>query len=656
MNRFVLLSLLFSVFMLGSDAYAAPVMPLMLPEAQAEVDEVADRVYLACQKQVHFLLSLVKPWDQDPQVKLLTESQSGEHWIRPNTGTLAGLCFLYRFGAYDESIVGVSRAVLLQDYILPMYRYLIMTHRTGTSVTGDGKPWGDAWQSAHWAHMMGRGGWWIWDSLPADIQEGIRRIIAHEADRFVGQTPPAQIQNDTKAEENAWNAQVLSVAAVLMPDDPRRAAWEDEFQRWAISSFLRQSDAECPTVIDGKPVREQFIGANIYEDFTLENHGIVHPDYMTTFSLLLGNELDYRLTGRQSPEALLWNVAGVYENLKWFSLPDGGFVYPSGQDWRLFRNCDWLTPHLYMAVFAGDPDAWSLALTCLDTLERMQARSDSGAAYLPEEFFFPSTQTDKAISLAYGWLTLQCTQTIVDQPDIRQGIRRFNEGKLILNRFAHAIHTLSWGKKVMFQCLPLRQDRLISPDYRIGIGSIYTLNHAKELDITLLDADVQSEDKTFKATLIIQHGDVAEAVIHIQSQADGTIEINETLTALRDFTSSRVLTGLIGVLNNQRWIDEKGHRTLAYRAKPTMAEKAKAFSSCSGESFMAAAQEIHLENILKIESRDTLSFAYYGAKEPEQARATDRLYLNAIPQEKEWSKGQELSSYSVTLRLLPPQD
>ena len=117
-----------------------------------------------------------------------------------------------------------------------------------------------------------------------------------------------------------------------------------------MSSFLSPADERSDTVVDGRPVREQFTGANIYDDFTLENHGIVHPDYMTAFSLTLGCTLDFVMTGRQPPEALLYNVAPIYENLKWFWLPDGGFVYPSGQDWGLFRNADWLFKHVLMAV------------------------------------------------------------------------------------------------------------------------------------------------------------------------------------------------------------------------------------------------------------------------------------------------------------------
>ncbi len=147
-------------------------------------------------------------------------------------------------------------------------------------------------------------------------------------------------------------------------------------------------------------------GANIYDDFTLENHGIVHPDYMTTFSLAAGCATDFRMSGRREPEAVMHNVGGIYENLKWFVLPDGGFVYPSGQDWQLFRNADWLRCHVLMSVLARDPDGWELGRRSLAALQKMQSRSESGAVYLPEETFFASSHSDLLRGLAESWLML----------------------------------------------------------------------------------------------------------------------------------------------------------------------------------------------------------------------------------------------------------
>ena len=257
---------------------AAAPMRLIEPHGTADLEKMDQQVYVAAEKLARYLRGLIRPWSEDPQMSLLTESRHDENHIRPNTGAVDGFCFLYRFGPYDESLVGASRRQLLQETILPMIRYLVATHVTGPRRTGDGRPWGDAWQSAHWAQMLGRGAWYVWDDLPGELRAEVARVVAHEADRIAGMQPPHQIRLDTKAEENAWNSRILSVAVLLLPSDPRRTGWEAAFQKWAMSSFLRPADAQCQTVIDGRTVAAQFSGANIYDDFTLENHDIVHPD------------------------------------------------------------------------------------------------------------------------------------------------------------------------------------------------------------------------------------------------------------------------------------------------------------------------------------------------------------------------------------------
>ncbi|MCL4194267.1 MAG: hypothetical protein KJZ87_21200, partial [Thermoguttaceae bacterium] len=86
------------------------VMPLKLPETRdAGAAAMQGELYEAASRLAHHLLESVHPWDKDPSLLLATESRSGEHWIRPNTGIVEGLAFLYRFGTYDEKTVGVGR-------------------------------------------------------------------------------------------------------------------------------------------------------------------------------------------------------------------------------------------------------------------------------------------------------------------------------------------------------------------------------------------------------------------------------------------------------------------------------------------------------------------------------------------------------------------
>jgi hypothetical protein len=613
------------------------------------VQDRADRLYLGTQRLAHYLIGELRPWADDPSLLLLTTSKSGEHSIRPNAGTAAGLAFLYRFGPYDKAVVGISRAELLQDKLVPIMRYLTTTHVTGSRPTSDGKNWGDAWQSAHWADKLGMAAWWAGRDLPADLTADVCRVIEHEAARFVDAQPPHQLRNDTKAEENAWNAQVFSAAIVLMPDHPRRKEWEAAFQKWTLSAWLRAADEHSSALVDGRPVSAQFTGVNIHDDFTLENHHIVHPDYMTAFSLSLGCEMEFVMTGRRPPQSLRHNVAGIYENLKWFSMPDGGFVYPSGQDWALFRQVDWLYPNLLFAVFERDPEAWGLLDVSFEVLERMQARSPEGAIYLPGENFFASAQTDKIYHFARGWLSLHFAKATESKSPRLRGVRRLDEARIILNRTPSAVHAFCWGKPIMAQCMPMQKDRLISPHDRSGIGHILLAGQDKPLAVSLVEAQVDNDEQSFSVNLVVDHGkDELRAHLQFRSQADGSWTMQEKLVALRDVTTAEIATGLIGVLNNPQWIYERGERLV------TLGERQSTVPSGSGGILNAdGVRDVSVDSVLQIRSPRPLSVRYKAAARSHRSRITDELSLNIIEGEQNWKAGQTISEWEATVRCEP---
>jgi hypothetical protein len=621
------------------------VMRLHLPtQTNAEINSAQDRIYRLAQLQARYVMSLVHPWKEDPGLKLATQSKSSEHFIRPNTGVIAVFAFLYRFGPYDEKIVGVSRAELLEKYIVPMMRYIAATHRTGPRPTSDRKKWGDHWQSAYWAQMLGRSAWWIWDDLPDDLRESVRRIVAYEAQRFVDKKPPHNLVGDTKAEENAWNSTIFDIAVLLMPSDPRRPVWEKEFQRWAMSSYLRPADERSQAIVDGRPVSEQFSGANLYDDFTLENHGIVHPDYMGCFALTLCCATDYALTGRRAPDALSHNAREVYQNLKWFYLADGGCVYPNGEDWDLFGStCDMELPAL-MAAYLQDADAFSLLKQCLTNGEKMQARDPQGAFFEDRETVYPGAQHLVGEALARDWLTLQTAKQIVDRPQPLLGVKRLDVGKVILHRTPKAVHTLSWGAVVMAQCVPWRMDRVVSPDQRDGVGQIRLKNDKKVLPVKLVSADVKDSADGFTVKLTVEHGDAVRAELQFRSNADGTFVIREKLTALRDITTANIATGLIGVLNNPKWVYETHSRKIKFDGR-TNDVPALSGKSVAGEGV----RQIDVDGGLSIESPAPLSAHYAGTKRIDRGRATDKLYLNYLGGERSWKSGQVISTYEATL-------
>jgi hypothetical protein len=620
------------------------VLPITLPPLRAEMEPAADRLYIALMRQAHYLLGTVHAWDKDPSMKLLTDSKSGEHWIRPNTSTLVGLAVLHRWGPYDAKTVGVSRDRLLKEFVIPMMRYLVATHRTGGTTTSDGKPWGDAWQSAHWAYALGRAAWFAWDDLPSDVQAGVRRVVAHEAGRFIDATPPHGMERDTKAEENAWNSRIFSAAVLLMPNDPRRTAWEQAFVRWAISSYMRPSDAHCPQLIDGKAVKEWFGGACIFDDFTCENHGFVHPGYMGCIGLTLSCHLDFRMTGRVAPRAVAWNAEGVYENLKWMATPDGGYIYPSGQDWSLFRNPQKAHLHLLMAAFEGDADGWSLAERGWDAMDKMQARSTEGRVFLADEYRFPSTQHDTIGMLALQWLTLHVADPIRNQPVQRLGTRHLKSGGLVLHRTPKAFVTLSYGAKVMAQFAAMKLDRVVSPDQRSLIGAIYTAGEERPPNPKVSAADVDVEDDQFLARLQVDHGPSVRANLAFRTDPDGTLHVQEELVAVKEVTVTKVATGMIGVLNNRDWIYEKGRRTVALDGQSIV------IPAESGDLLSREARHIAIDDAILVTSEVPMRVRYVTSQGAERGRATDRLYLNYADGEQTWKAGETISRYRVVIK------
>jgi hypothetical protein len=605
------------------------------PAAHSAYAAEQARIYRLVEGQAHHLRSLVKPWKNDPSMKLLTDSRSAEHHIRPNTTAVADFAFLYRFGPYDSAVVGCTRQELLANEIIPMLRYLAATHKTGTLKTGDGKAWGDAWQSAHWAYGLGLAAWWSWEGLPADLRASVRQVVAHEADRIAKTPPPYNLRFDSKSEENAWNSQILSIATILMPGDPRRPGWDAALQTWTFSAYCRPADRQPG-------------GANIFDDFTLENHGFVHPDYMGAWIMNSGNAVDYRYTGRKPLPAFTRNLPEIYENQKWFLLPDAGYCYPNGQDWAIFRNGDWMPCHATALAEFQDPEALVQLRRALETAEKMQARHADGAIYAPGENYFPSSQPHLGLWLAQAWLVLHgADRELAPATTEKLGVKYLPDGKLIVRRTATAIHSVAWGTTIMGQAMPIQKDHIVSPDSRNGIGRIIV--KGKTLPVTLKSIEVKTAADSFSVTMVVRHGDAVQADLVFASLPDGRFQIDETLTALRDETLDRVETLSFGILNNPDWVYESGKRTLVFAGRP------HEFRAAGGGILTANGRCPLTIGELGFDSAKPLTINYTAARKPENSRHTDRLILNWLSLPAAWKKGDRISQNTIFISTTPKE-
>jgi hypothetical protein len=525
------------------------------------------RVTFALRKQSAYLVSQLHPWSGDPAALTMTPSLSKEHDIRPNAHLVFGLAALATTVPDDPN--STMTGALAREKAIGLLRFILPTHGAGGKPCSDGKQWHAQWQSALWANSAGRGCWLLWDKLPADLQWLAARMICDEADRFIDQPPPSQVNNDTKAEENAWNSTVISLAYCMFPHHPHSEQWRTTAIRWAISSFARQADLNSTAVYDGRTVAEWLHGqgANIHDDYTLENHNRVHPDYMNTVNICLYQRELYEWAGKPVPQALDFNTTQVYATLKSLSLPDGGYIYPNGQDWGLRRNPHWTETHMMQAVRFRDPEASRLLANGFDALERMLARTPDGGVFLPEEFNFPSTQQFMLEMLAMmhhlvGSLGEPVAPVSEEQFRASQaGLHMFGAGKFAVQRTTSTIASFSWGAQVMGQVYPLERDLLLAPNERSLIGRMQ-FEGVKGDPLKVKSAKVLDSRDTLGVIGNISRAGAADQAFAFVALPDGRCIYADRVSVT---TNARVLQmdlGTLNVLNDQHWINSPGKRTL----------------------------------------------------------------------------------------------
>jgi hypothetical protein len=364
-------------------------------------------------------------------------SQTGEYLdlggtaegnIRPPGSEALALATSLATGAYDEDVTGFP-AVQARDVAVRIVSSIAYHH-----ISNKQGGWGIGWQSALWAFNAAFAGWLLWDDLPAADRQRLARMVRAEADAFLYyqvpyyQDPTGKVltPGDSKAEENAWNAAFLNLAVSMMPTHPNRAVWRDKAIELMISAYSRPSDLQNAAEVNGKPVSAWLHGSNIFEDGTLVNHNIIHPDYFTSIANSAGAPLVYGLAGLPTPKAAFHNADLVYDTLAnhefssppyaapggtiYVRAPDGGasadIYYPQGNDWGTSRQMNFLLLDTLAATFGFGPQASDWAAAHAERVLQMQSRFPDGRTYgAPSEDTYSGREEWVALLAARTYLT-----------------------------------------------------------------------------------------------------------------------------------------------------------------------------------------------------------------------------------------------------------
>ena len=245
------------------------------------------------------------------------------------------------------------------DRIRRALNYNNATHIVGTNKCVNGSSWGWSsasstdWQTPEWAATMGLACLLAQSNLPVATVSNTMRVIASEADHRAAIPPASGYVSDTKAEENAWQGNVLALAAAWLSTNASGSNWLWAAKRYCVNSY---------TVADTSddPLAAWISTVTLYPSFALQNHGFYHPTYEMVAGMSCGDSLLMARLANTAVAAELQpfaehNVMAVWtNNLNALVQDSGDFAYPAGLDWELhdFEQNSFIT---WMATHFNDP-------------------------------------------------------------------------------------------------------------------------------------------------------------------------------------------------------------------------------------------------------------------------------------------------------------
>ncbi|MGD8237349.1 MAG: hypothetical protein PVH68_02240 [Armatimonadota bacterium] len=499
------------------------------------------------------LLERMQPVPERPGCGYYGRSGHAENDIRP----IAYAALVNAFLAEAQPPGGVTlsagrRARMRQDAVAAL-RYLVQGHVTGGGTCANGRQWGNQWQSAMWSRSVGQAAWMLWRHLDAELQAGAARLVQFEADRFLRLKPKSSEFRDTGAEENAWNAQILSLACNMLPRHPRAPRWGRAAKRWMYNSLSVALDAEDESVgDDGRRVRDWVSTVNVHPDFTLENHGIVHLGYLkTSVAMLIENAVPYLLAGGQPPEACLHHardcLSVVFRCMGW----DGGAIYFSGDDWKSAshrQNTDVMLFAL-MALLAQDRDAAYWEQVALTYARRLQ-RAEGGFYNVRRDLEFGGLCASRIVACCLARARLGAGPSPARRADVEQrlrGVTYLEHGQVIVHRTPTRFASFSWGPKRMALALPRNGSWVLWPHFASYTGLINGADaSAARAELKRVRHHVGRDSFSVTGALARLDGAVEQAFSFTSLPADVTVYI-ERLTPGPDFAWQSRETGVLGL-------------------------------------------------------------------------------------------------------------
>ena len=374
---------------------------------------------------------------------------SNEDGVRTNADLGMVCAFLCRYGRDKVQLPDGVTWADLEKMSMESLVFAYSTHRAvRLKKCADGRYWGSSsarervWESSLWAMSVAYSAFFLWDCLTPAQQDCVSQLLHAECNYELERSIPTGFMGDTKAEENGWEACVLAATLGLFPHDELAPRWLSRLREFAVNSYSVTADSADTTVIDPDydqvRVCDLYRGANLYEDYTLQNHNYFHTSYQNVVIQELGEAaLALQLfqqrggTVRWSTHALTHNCQPVMDRvLKWLALSDGELAMPNGNDWSLFLY-DQLTSYSTMACLLHDADALMLENLAYDQIRRRQLTTPDGSWLLRSDIGARRMGVE-AHRVMMTWLMHELWPTDGLQPSSWEDFRRRHSQALLL--------------------------------------------------------------------------------------------------------------------------------------------------------------------------------------------------------------------------------
>jgi len=561
----------------------------------AEENEMSRRYLRLCEKWIPVGMKNFKDW---PGRSNCGHFFGGVYWYGLETaGPSAMMAIVSTSPEYNETATGYSKKQLREAAIKGL-RYLCFTHDTGPAdcvrpKESLGRPepantkWGERGkgffpesQCSGTIHNLNLIAALLPDMVDAETWQMLANINMDYMDRFGTMAPPSGVYHNTQMEENGWTALGLAAAHLLLPRHPQAEAWARHAARWMFNTATMPQDSfNLAPFADGKTAAE--LCGRIYTtlpDGMAENHGIVHPSYLSSGVSYMGSTaLQYAVFGQTPPEHLFWNRRYIYDRLKETSDTLGFAHRVQGMDWPYF-NTGTAGLHALASVLFHDREAAYLERVGLDWVEKVQA-IHQGRIIDPEVAAICETQQDPVAVTEYGGsgFALPYLFHRVFGPGeapcspeeflaSAKGVRYYPHSGVLFHKHDRGQVSLSWRNQTMV--MPLTNDglELIGSARGSMLASVVVRDNPANEENVGLRVWNGSDRAAAVVSQRLAQGSVGRKVF-FASFPDGNTLLIERLVARKDITVESLRQGYLHIVNEKfacAGADGRARRTLYF--------------------------------------------------------------------------------------------